>query len=337
MPMTSLMSNSIIIPILILTPLMTMTSNSMLLNWMFLEINLVVFIVFNFMNKINMVLCTKSSLIYFIIQSISSSIFIMMISIDMTLNNLISHQLINSIICMAMLVKLNSFPFHKWMLILINYINWTIFAVISTIQKLIPLIILSMFKQNIMFYFMLINLVLGSIFGMNSTLIKSILTYSSINHLGWLIFSVYISKMILLIYFILYSTIFLCICALFSVFNPINLSTLFSFNLSKTSSTLFIIILLSFSGLPPFIGITLKWINIEMSMMFMKSFFIMIIMMLTSLMNFFFYIKMILHPLFIKSPNMKFNNLNKTFNIKFSLTMISILISINLLILVNAI
>ena len=65
-----------------------------------------------------------------------------------------------------------------------------------TIQKIAPLILISyMINFNTYFIFNIISSVLiGAIGGYNQTSIPKIVTYSSINHLGWIITAITIAE-----------------------------------------------------------------------------------------------------------------------------------------------
>jgi len=110
----------------------------------------------------------------------------------------------------------------------------------------------------------LISTIVGSIGGLNQTSIRKILTYSSINHTGWILITLATSENLWLVYFILYSTLAL------TVVSAIRLSGASFINqtlITNKEATLikFIIFtsLLSLGGLPPFLGFLPKWIIIQ--------------------------------------------------------------------------
>lgn len=215
-------------------------------------------------------------------------------------------------------------PFFTWYLKIIKNLNWNNLFILSTIQKLIPLILIlelinlnnNLIKLNI------INLIIFSfifsLIGLQNINLKIILTFSSIIQISWIIIVIFINEKIFISYIIIYSIINLCLIQLFKKLNIIYLNDL---NLIKFKlNWIFIIIIIfifSLARIPPFIGFLIKWISIQI-MFNNVSFFIIIIIILNSLIRIFFYIRIIFIILIINYNSIKINYIYVNFNYKFN-------------------
>ena len=203
------------IPIWIISTIINFSINSWFSIWIIIEINLISFIpIIIIINKFN-----KNSIIkYFLIQAFSSSIFILssiyyfnkFILIDYKLNILI--YLIN----LTILIKLGISPFHSWYVNIINNLEWINCIILSTWQKLIPLIILNYIFIN---YLLIISRILTSlisvIIGINHQSFRLWISYSLLNHIRWIRWIIIINEKIWIIYSFIYSIITLTIITFF--------------------------------------------------------------------------------------------------------------------------
>jgi len=80
---------------------------------------------------------------YFIVQSFASAVFIFSSCLSMIISPLIFF-----FVYLAILVKLGLAPFHSWFLNLIELSSLNILFLLSTVQKIIPLYILSSLKEK---------------------------------------------------------------------------------------------------------------------------------------------------------------------------------------------
>lgn len=311
------------IPIILISSFLIFLSNSWFSIWIIIEINLIRFISLIIFDKN---LKNDIIIIYFIIQSFNSYIFLIF-SIILNYNDLIFGTFL-LIINFSLLIKLGLPPFHLWYLKIINNLSWFNIFFISTIQKIIPLIILRIlinFNYNdFLFYINLLIIIFGSIYrsliNINSILIKNIYTYSSIIQISWVLILIFINELYSLNYFIIYILISLNLIYLFNLINlnRINQLIVLKFN-NKKNYFLIILIMFSLRRIPPFFGFLIKWISIDIirkSLSFILIFFIII----NSLLRMFFYIRIIFNSLIIyyyrKKLNFKYINFNNKQNIK---------------------
>lgn len=212
-----------------------------------MEVNLLSFIIL-IINKDN----NERSLKYFIIQSLGS---VLIISCSLLLEN--NNKVLTVIVLIAaLMLKLGAAPLHFWLPAIIEKLKKFQLLTILTWQKLTPLYILAtVYKQNIIFYFAFFSIILGALGSLNELRIKTIITYSSINHTGWILILIYYNELLAIIYLIVYFILlYVLITSLNSKDRQIN------WFYKNKNSFLIYLNLLSIAGLPPFTGFIVKWL-----------------------------------------------------------------------------
>ena len=247
--------------------LVSVSSNSWLGAWIGLEINLISFI--PLMSNVKNIYNTEASLKYFIVQVLASATLLFMVVIKTLTEDLFTFE-INPytpiIICTPLLLKSGAAPLHWWFPGVMEGLRWENCALLITVQKAAPLMLISYLIEINAFTLtiILISTIVGAIGGLNQTSIRKIITYSSINHTGWMLIALTTSENLWIVYFTIYSTLAL------TVVSAIKLSGVSFINqtiITNKEATLikFIIFtsLLSLGGLPPFLGFLPKWIVIQ--------------------------------------------------------------------------
>nr|YP_010261468.1 NADH dehydrogenase subunit 2 [Brachymeria lasus]UIB40550.1 NADH dehydrogenase subunit 2 [Brachymeria lasus] len=326
---------SLFLPMLIITSLMIFVSNSWISMWMIMEMNMITFIMMMNFDKMNLI----SNLInYFFIQTGSSYVFLMS-SMFMDLNNSFFF-LIYMMITFSLFVKLSIFPFHLWMMNIVNKLNWMNIFMLLTTQKLIPLIILmKIYQKNLYllltFLIMIINMYFAALFSFNLSNLKILMMYSSMIQNSWMIILLLISENLFIKYYFVYLFIMLNLSMMFYKLNIFSLNSLKLNYLSNKKILLkFSILIFSLMGVPPFIGFSLKIYSIEMFSNFSLMIFS-ILMIIVSVISMFFYMRMILNIFMFKFLNIKFFMFNKlTFSKSMNFTLLN-LILLSILILLN--
>nr|AVT43684.1 NADH dehydrogenase subunit 2 [Agathymus micheneri]AVT43708.1 NADH dehydrogenase subunit 2 [Agathymus micheneri] len=278
--------------ILTFSTLISISSNSWMGCWIGLEINLLSFI--PLISNSNNLLSSESSLKYFLIQSIASINFLFSILLKLILmKNFEMNFLMAILINSSMMMKMGSAPFHFWFPNIIESLSWLNCFILMTWQKITPMILMS-YYMNIKFLMiiMMLNSIIGAIGGINQISLRKLLSFSSINNLGWMMSAIMISENLWMLYFLLYSFFTMIMCFTFFIMNTYFINQLFLFNFNYLTKILLMINLLSMGGLPPFLGFFPKWIiiNFLMNMNFQLICFIFIFM---SLITLFFYIRII--------------------------------------------
>nr|YP_010192700.1 NADH dehydrogenase subunit 2 [Caerulea coeligena]QZP40854.1 NADH dehydrogenase subunit 2 [Caerulea coeligena] len=278
--------------ILFFSTLISISSNSWLGCWIGLEINLLSFI--PLISKSNNLLNSEASLKYFLIQSIASinflfSIIMMMIFIKNFEINFFFSILIDS----SLLMKMGSTPFHFWYPNIMEGLSWLNCFILMTWQKISPMIILSYYMNNkFIMMISMMNVIIGALGGFNQLSLRKLLTFSSINNLGWLMMSSMISENLWLIYMITYSFLILISCLMFYMTNIFYMNQLFNLNINFIIKISIMINFFSLGGLPPFMGFFPKWIIMNFMLNF-NMFMICFLFIMMSLIMLFLYIRII--------------------------------------------
>lgn len=275
--------------------IITISTFSWLRIWIGLEINILSII--PLINYSKNIFITEASLKYFIIQSIASSILllrIILISIHNINNKII--LIINS----RLLIKIGSAPFHFWFPEIIEGQIWIICFNLLTIQKIRPFILLN-YNINSPYFFSIIiilNIIIRALIGLNQTRIRKILTFSSINHIRWIITTIIFIKTIWIFYFLIYSFTLICLILILNNFNIFHIKQMINLNIPINFKIIIIINFLRIGGLPPFIGFLPKWLTIQFIVINKFTFLILIIVILT-LLTLFYYTRLIITRLMI--------------------------------------
>nr|YP_010688263.1 NADH dehydrogenase subunit 2 [Layahima elegans]WBR65470.1 NADH dehydrogenase subunit 2 [Layahima elegans] len=303
------LTNFLFTLILMLGSIISISSNSWLGAWMGLEINLLSFI--PLLTNLKNLTSTESSLKYFIVQALASTtlLFVVLLLSFNQKYSLEYSSYLNIILNSALLMKMGAAPFHSWFPEVMEGLSWTMSFVLMTWQKIAPMILISycLFYKFI-FITIIISIFVGSIGGVNQTNLRSLMAYSSINHLGWMLSSLLISLNFWMIYFLFYSFLSLSIIHMFYKLNIFYFSQIFSTmnNMPILKFSLFCNFL-SLGGLPPFTGFLPKWIIIQnLSMTNMPLITIMVILTLITL---FFYIRLTYSALMINTSQISWNKL----------------------------
>nr|AVN67993.1 NADH dehydrogenase subunit 2 [Cosmozosteria sp. B117] len=275
--------------------LISISSNSWLGAWIGLEINLLSFIPMMSDNK--NIYTTEASMKYFIVQALASSVllfFIISNSIIEEMHIMYNSVTMNMIMTTPLLLKSGAAPFHWWFPSIMEGLSWNNCFILMTLQKIAPLMLISyILNMNVfMAVIILLSVIIGSIGGLNQISIRKILTYSSINHMGWMLAAMSIGENMWMFYFTIYSILTL---AIISIIKPFQISYINQTFLMKNEipimKFLLFMTLLSLGGLPPFLGFLPKWMIIQY-MISSNMTPIILLMVVMSLMTLYYYLRM---------------------------------------------
>nr|YP_010507445.1 NADH dehydrogenase subunit 2 [Dracogyra subfuscus]UXG19116.1 NADH dehydrogenase subunit 2 [Dracogyra subfuscus] len=285
--------------------------------WAGLEINLIAFI--PLMLYRGTVLETESAIKYFIFQAVGSAMimFSSLLSFgsdfvwDLATSNLSLFMESGMIILIiGLLLKLGVFPFHFWFPSVVSGLSWFSGFLLLTWQKIAPLFLLFLVSYlwgaSVMLMIMVVaggSSIVGGVGGVNQTQLRALLAYSSIAHLGWMVFCCFLSEGSMKIYFSVY--FFITMCIFFVVWMAeVNLVfQAFSSFVGKNLVVRFIVIFLflSLGGIPPLLGFVPKWVVLslgsETGMVFVLGLLI-----LGSLFSLFYYLGLIFSAFFSAGP-----------------------------------
>uniref|UniRef100_A0AAU7NI63 NADH-ubiquinone oxidoreductase chain 2 n=1 Tax=Solus drepanoides TaxID=3090975 RepID=A0AAU7NI63_9NEOP len=290
--------------ILFFSTMISISSNSWFGCWIGLEINLLSFIPL-ISSPLNL-LASEASLKYFLTQSIASINFLFVILFKLILmKNFSMDNIISIMINSSLLMKMGSAPFHFWFPNIVEGLSWFNNFILMTWQKITPMILLSYyFNKEFLILMIIFNIIIGAIGGLNQTSLRKLMAFSSINNLGWMIFSIMISENLWIFYFTLYSFLISIMCFFFHNLNMFFINQLFINNIPPLIKMNILINFLSLGGLPPFLGFFPKWIMINFLML--NNFFLLtFLFIMMSLIIIFFYIRIIYSCFLFNYPKMK--------------------------------
>nr|YP_010946284.1 NADH dehydrogenase subunit 2 [Allacta robusta]WGO57002.1 NADH dehydrogenase subunit 2 [Allacta robusta] len=246
--------------------LLTISSNSWAGAWMGLEINLLSFI--PIMTNAENIYTTEASMKYFLVQALASSTLLFMVLATTFIEKslmIIKSIRIDLMIMIPLLMKSGASPFHWWFPSVMEGLSWTNCLILMTLQKLAPMILIVNIMQAKMWLLISIiySIMIGSIGGLNQISTRKMLTYSSINHMGWLLSAMLIGENMMIMYFFIYSVMTFTIISIIKMNKISFINQMFYTNYNPMYKFLLFSSLLSLGGLPPFSGFFNKWIIIQ--------------------------------------------------------------------------
>jgi len=284
--------------LLIFRTLISISASNWLSIWIGLELNL--FSIIPILNFKSSIYSIEATIKYFLIQAFASILLL----IFLINKNLLFLNNDNILIILPLLIKLRLIPFHLWLPSIIEGLNWISCLLITTWQKITPLIIISYLNINKNIIFLIIFISINSIFGLNQNSIRKILAISSINNTTWILFAILINENLWINYFLIYSLLNFLIIKILNNYNINYINQIKLFNLNFFFKLNILILIFSIIGLPPILGFLIKWILIK-TLIYNNIYFIIIILITLTILNLLFYIKITYFILF------NFNLFNK--------------------------
>nr|UQJ75183.1 NADH dehydrogenase subunit 2 [Epicalotermes aethiopicus] len=273
--------------------LISISSNSWLGAWMGLEINLMSFI--PLMTSQDNIFTTEASLKYFIIQALASAtlLFLVVMKTLVSLNLPTGGEEYDYLIAIPLLLKVGAAPLHWWFPSVMEGLSWTNCLLVMTLQKMAPLMLISYLIEinAVTIGIIMTSVVIGSMGGMNQTSTRKILTYSSINHTGWMLMALLGGSNLWVLYFTIYSLLTSAVVMITKTFNISFINQTMAAMSKKSTKFMLFTSLLSLGGLPPFIGFLPSWIVIQV-MIVNNLKFMMVIMVIASLATLYYYLRM---------------------------------------------
>nr|YP_010148079.1 NADH dehydrogenase subunit 2 [Potamilus streckersoni]QQV68438.1 NADH dehydrogenase subunit 2 [Potamilus streckersoni]UUA64270.1 NADH dehydrogenase subunit 2 [Potamilus streckersoni] len=243
---------SLFLFLMVMSTCMVLSSSTWLMTWMGLEINMLGFIPLMYLEGTTNESETATK--YLVPQALGSTIFIASAMTTLHSNNF---QILMPI---ALCLKLGAAPLHFWFPPVMASLPLLPTFLLLTWQKIAPIFAIASLPSTLSAKILpiaAISALWGGIAGVNQTDIRSLLTYSSIAHTGWMLASIDSSAPTLTLYLTTYIlitvSIYLCLIKQCTESHK----QLFSFK-EPYDSLLLIIALLSLSGLPPLTGFMMK-------------------------------------------------------------------------------
>nr|YP_008999708.1 NADH dehydrogenase subunit 2 [Lamprotula leaii]AFC97507.1 NADH dehydrogenase subunit 2 [Lamprotula leaii] len=281
-------NKSLFLFLMIMSTCMVLSSSNWLMTWMGLEINMLGFIPLMFFKETANE--SETAMKYLVPQSLGSTIFIASAVISLHLNNL------QSLMSIAMCLKLGAAPFHFWFPPVMVGLHLLPAFILLTWQKIAPIFAIATFSPSLTNDVLLvasISALWGGIAGLNQTDIRSLLTYSSIAHTGWMLAAIDSSVTVLSVYVMTYVLINISIYTTLTSPSLKSHKQLFATH-SPNSSLLLAISILSLGGLPPLAGFIMKLLVIKFTQV---GLMVLLALIVGALVSLFFYLSLTFSPL----------------------------------------
>nr|WIM50683.1 NADH dehydrogenase subunit 2 [Conus ventricosus] len=272
--------------------------------WAGLEMNLIGFLpMLIYQKKISE---SESAVKYFIVQALGSSLLIFgsLLGFSTSFSWDVMSEGMGGILGLCALVsglsvKLGVFPFHYWVPSVMAGLSWVSCMLLATWQKLAPLFLLlslcqlSEVKELLVLFCVMSggSALVGGMGGLNQTQVRALLAYSSIGHLGWMIFAMLHSEWCMKLYLFIYLGIITSLFVSLWLKDFSAMKDVSSLKHFKVYHLVIMLLLLSLSGLPPLLGFVSKWLVVLVSSSSPFS-FIIFLLILGSLMSLFYYLSL---------------------------------------------
>nr|WRK68536.1 NADH dehydrogenase subunit 2 [Potomida semirugata] len=267
---------------------LVVSSSNWLTTWMGLEINMLGFIPLMFLKETANE--SETAVKYLVPQSLGSTIFIASAVISFHLNST------QSLMSIAMCLKLGAAPLHFWFPPVMANLSLLPAFMLLTWQKIAPIFAIATFAPSPTPDVLLVasvSALWGGVGGLNQTDLRSLLTYSSIAHTGWMLASINSNTSVLSFYVMTYILINLSIYSALITTSLSSHKQLFTAQ-SPANSLLLATCILSLGGLPPLSGFVMKLLVIKFTQ---ASLLVIFTLILGALVSLFYYLSLTFSPL----------------------------------------
>jgi len=247
----------------------SLRAQSLLGVWVRIELNMLRFLLI--ISTLEVDTYSENVMKYFIVQSFASAVFIFSSCLSMIISPLIFF-----FVYLAILVKLGLAPFHSWFLNLIELSSLNILFLLSTVQKIIPLYILSSLKEKWSLIFALVLTLFVRVRAGRAYIgLKALLAASSIRNLVWVVISREISLGLAFWFFFIYSLNLLMLIR-FLIPGGKDLTRRLG-NKDVWIILVIFIVFLSLGGVPPFVGFFAKLVVLKELSSFISRRFLLLV------------------------------------------------------------
>nr|YP_010175150.1 NADH dehydrogenase subunit 2 [Olidiana longisticka]QSJ61356.1 NADH dehydrogenase subunit 2 [Olidiana longisticka] len=273
--------------------MISLSSSNWIMLWSGLELMLMSFI--PVMNSMK-VMYTESAMKYFIMQSISSAMLMMSIMMSLTMIN-------NKMLMMgAMLIKLAIAPMNMWFISTVEGVSVSMLFTMLITMKITPMMIMSYLnmKPNTI---IISSLMITALLIINQTSIKKVIGHSSVFNFT-LMLSITAMSSLWMNFLLIYS---LLTWSMINLMKTIKIKFINQIMINEQSNLIKLniwILMMSFMGMPPLLGFMNKLMVFELMMM-TKEIMILTIMVTSSMMIAFMYMRLSYSSMIMQSTKMK--------------------------------
>jgi len=234
----------------------SISSTSILLIWVALELNLLRFLpIISSENNLSI----ENRIKYFLVQRWASILFL---TAFITSEILFSRA--HLIITVAILIKLGTPPFHIWFIIIIKTSPFFIIILLSTVQKIIPLYFIRniFFSKALFFISIFLTRIFSAALLWTIVSIGKLLAISSIININWILIRTQISFKLVFLFIFIYLHLLL---GLVLILNKNNSKTFIqrTNKIGTVDKVGIILIFMSLGGLPPLLGFLIKLVILK--------------------------------------------------------------------------
>ena len=245
--------------IIIMGRLVSIRGSYWIVVWLGLEVNMI-----SFVGYVGMVRRVGSEAImrYFIIQVVGSLIIFFLGVYGIYGSGVVGDLFLGSyLIFMVLALRVGIRPFHFWFPVVMGGLGWDGVLILMTWQKVALLGLMMMIEVNfyVILFLGLASVFIGGVGGYNQMIVRGLLSYSSISHIGWIVVAIGLSESVRLLYFLIYVLIRVVVVVMLRVGGRVYISQVV-FGGRVILCGVFYLIILSLGGLPPFLGFLGKWV-----------------------------------------------------------------------------
>lgn len=160
--------------------LLAASASSWLVLWVSLEINLLGFALFMVLGGLS--ISNNLAIKYLVVQSLGSRAILVATLLSISQ---VAQPIRRLMFWVSLSLKLGLFPFHGWIIRILCKLRWEAFVGLVTIQKLLPLLIISSFAQTGRILLATLNLVAMATAALVNSHISATLSYLSAAGASW--------------------------------------------------------------------------------------------------------------------------------------------------------
>nr|YP_026040.1 NADH dehydrogenase subunit 2 [Xibalbanus tulumensis]AAS00881.1 NADH dehydrogenase subunit 2 [Xibalbanus tulumensis] len=230
--------------------------------WIGLEMNMIMFMPL-IMEKNTKT--SEASMKYFLTQTMASLILLMSSTMPTVMPNMTTSESM-TLITLALLIKIGASPTHFWLPTVMEGLSWKSCMLITTWQKIAPLLLLSYMLPTTKAMFIpiiILSVMTGTMGGLNQNLLRKLMAFSSINHMGWILSGMLMGNS-WLIYFTMYCMLSLTVMFTFMTSGSFHMNQLYFTKTPPEMKLMCTLSLLSLGGLPPTAGFIPKLMIISL-------------------------------------------------------------------------
>nr|WRV01086.1 NADH dehydrogenase subunit 2 [Palaemon australis] len=231
--------------------LIAISSSSWFMAWLGLELNLLSFIPLVTSN--HNTFSSEAALKYFLVQALGSATLLTSVTLL-----LMFESSTKILILFSLILKMGAAPLHFWLPPIMQGMSWPNCFILMTVQKVAPIVLMSYILNPqtsvILISISVLSAIMGGLGGLNQTLLRKLMAYSSINHMAWMLAALTCSTGLWVHYILTYSVISFSLVVLFNYNQTFHIKHLTNISSSTFNKVMIFLALFSLGGLPPFLG-----------------------------------------------------------------------------------